>query len=293
MAEREPTDGPDRRHHDHRAGAGAVPKELQAEPWERPLSNNRCWPATRLASWSLTLLLATGLYVPAVVGHAHGIHWLLLAPVFLTTMSARALFEALGFVRDTRSLPGHLAAAIPPALLAGAAMAAAEGIVGPPSSPLIGIATVALSTAALATASVLRGIEIRLMRSLRRVYFVGSPQALHDLRRELTHHADRQLVGAMTLAGSADPSNVMSLEADAVAARATVLVFDGDAISRAAVANLTQTLVLDGLRLRDLVSYYEQEFKKVPLCELTSTRFAADECPKASQPRLRKIAAGS
>ena len=267
----------------------AALEPVRAEVWERPLAGSPSWPVTRLASWSLTLLLAAGLYVPAVAGGAHGSQWLLLLPpALVTTMIARGLCGPRGFVTDTRSLFDHAAAAIPPALVAGLLMVGACAIVRPPWSPLIGITTVALSTVALATAGALRGAEIRLRRRLRRVYFVGSPECFLDLRRELARHHGGQLVGATTLRGRSDPIDRESLLADARAAQPTVLVLDDDAMHAAGLVDGASQLGLTGGGVRDLISYYEQEFKEVPLSALTSTWLAFDS---ATSHRRRTYAA--
>jgi lipopolysaccharide/colanic/teichoic acid biosynthesis glycosyltransferase len=56
-------------------------------------------------------------------------------------------------------------------------------------------------------------------------------------------------------------------------ARATVLVLDRDAAHAPVVVAAATALGRGGLRVRDLLSYYEAEFKKVPLTELTAAWF--------------------
>jgi lipopolysaccharide/colanic/teichoic acid biosynthesis glycosyltransferase len=58
--------------------------------------------------------------------------------------------------------------------------------------------------------------------------------------------------------------------------RATVLVLDGEGMRVPELVDAAARLNLSGLRVRDLVSYYESEFKKVPLTELSPTWFLFD-----------------
>ena len=215
---------------------------------------------------------------------------LLLIPGFVATLSGRALFETLGSSAAQRSVLGHAVAAIPPALAAGALMAAACAIVTPPWSLDIGLATLVLATAALTAAGTWTGVEIRFRRELRRVYFVGSSVSLRDLERECARHRDRQLVGATAVSGPTELIEAASLLAEALAARATVLVLDSAGM-RAAALQAGQ-LGSPDFGIRDLVSYYEQEFKKVPLGELSADWFAFGIAPgrRRFYPTLRSAA---
>jgi lipopolysaccharide/colanic/teichoic acid biosynthesis glycosyltransferase len=112
---------------------------------------------------------------------------------------------------------------------------------------------------------------------LRRVFFIGSPESRHDLERELVRRRDARLVGAgTTVAADRLATERESLQAAVVAARATVVVLDSDAMRIPALVDLASRLNLAGMRIRDLVSYYESEFKKVPLSELSPTWFLFD-----------------
>src|SRR5205823_6388384 len=61
--------------------------------------------------------------------------------------------------------------------------------------------------------------------------------------------------------------------------RATVVVLDGEAMRVPELIETVSQLNLAGLRIRDLVSYYESELKKVPLTELNPTWFLFDIAP--------------
>jgi lipopolysaccharide/colanic/teichoic acid biosynthesis glycosyltransferase len=248
-----------------------------SDAWERSLDATPSWPGTRLASWSLTLVLAASLYVPAALASVSAIQALLLVPVVIVaTLGVRALFEALGFAAGARSLAGHVAAAILPAVLAGALMASAGAILGLHWTLGHVGAIIVCAGATLAAAGTLRGVEIERRRELRRVYFVGTMASLADLRGECVRYDDRQLVGSTPLDGRGTPISPAALAQALIDTRATVLVLDSRAIAQVPAAS--------GLRTLDLASYYEQEFKKVPLGELGPGSVASAQ-PAASDRR--------
>jgi lipopolysaccharide/colanic/teichoic acid biosynthesis glycosyltransferase len=313
--------------------AAAIPEAAAREFDDAP-----CWPVTRLMGWSLTLALGVSIFGPTTAAHAHRIEWLtLLLPAALGTLGARALFEALGFAMGSRGpaagwrgFRGLLAAAIPAALLAATLMALASVIVGVAWSPVVGATTTALAALVLTTAGAIRGVEIRLRLSLRRVFFVGSAESQRDLERELARRSDARLVGARTAvmppvgsltygqelgsyeymirnpatedgegrhrpprAEAAGPANAHDAAArparhpgarseaktmveTVLTSRATLVVLDAHAMRVPELVDAASQLNLAGLRIRDLVSYYESEFKKVPLSELSPTWFLFD-----------------
>jgi lipopolysaccharide/colanic/teichoic acid biosynthesis glycosyltransferase len=234
------------------------------ESWERPLDQTKNWPVTRLASWSLTLLLAGGLCAAAGVGGTRGLQWLTVAPfVLLTTVGSRALFEVVDFA-ETRAEPRRVTSGVSPALLTGIAMLLACAAVRHGFSPLVGILAFVASALTFLAARTLRRVEIQYRRSLSRVYFVGSSDRLSELRRELFFYEDRELVGWNVTRGALE---LPPLAKDVRARGASVVVLDRDA---AVVPGLRDRLsrVLDHVGVRELGSYYEEEFKKIPLDEL-------------------------
>jgi lipopolysaccharide/colanic/teichoic acid biosynthesis glycosyltransferase len=118
-------------------------------------------------------------------------------------------------------------------------------------------------------------LEIRVRLGLRRVFFVGSTDTRHELERELERRHDARLVGA-TAGAVIAPDRLVQRVLDA---RATVLVLDGAALQVPTVIEAAKQLNLDGVRVRELVSYYESEFKKVPLTEVTPAWFLFDISP--------------
>jgi lipopolysaccharide/colanic/teichoic acid biosynthesis glycosyltransferase len=255
----------------------------------RALDDTPSWPVTRLMSWSLTLLLAISVLGPAAV-RADRVQWLvLLVPTAIATLGSRAMFEVIGFAAAHRRPLRHLGAAVPAALLAAGLMAAASAIVGVGWSPAIGFATTTLATLTLATAGAARGFEVRVRLAMRRVYFIGTWESQRDLAGELGRHRHATLVGSTVLERSPAPVDRASLARSVVASRATVVVLDGLAMRVPELVETASLLNLRGLRIRELVSYYEHEFKKIPLAELSPTWFLFDIAPIHRQRPYRSL----
>lgn len=247
------------------------------EIWERAPDRDRSWPVTRLASWSLTLLLLGSVLGPVTVRQVGEPAWFwLLVPASLIALCTRGLFELLDFGVQPRGLASHALAAIPPALLAAASMAGASAVVGAAWSPLMGASTAVMSALTLVAAGTRRGIEIRLRIALRRVYLIGSAESQRDLERELARHHDARLVGATAVTGDELAIDSQRLIGAVLAADATTLVLDSSTLRIAWLQEAAAQLSVSGVHIRDLVSYYEQEFKKVPLAELSPVWFLPD-----------------
>jgi lipopolysaccharide/colanic/teichoic acid biosynthesis glycosyltransferase len=165
-------------------------------------------------------------------------------------------------------------------------MAGADVIAGLPIDAGVIAATAMLAGLALVGAGVARDVEIRLRLSLRRVYFVGSAESQRDLERELSRRHDARLVGAAAARGHLGAASLV----EAVhGSNATVVVLDRDAMQLPSLVDAASQLNIAGLRIRDLVSYYESEFKKVPLTELTPTWFLFDIAPIHRRPVARTV----
>jgi lipopolysaccharide/colanic/teichoic acid biosynthesis glycosyltransferase len=258
-------------------GTEPAPSPAPLERSDRALDETLCWPVTRLVSWSLTLLLAVSMLLPVAVDGGVGVQWLaLLLPAMLVTLGVRALFEAFGLAGTLPGAFGHLLAVLLPALIAAALMASASTIVGVHWSPAVGGATAVAATLTLATAAAARSLEIRVRVGLRRVYLVGMPESERDLAGELARSRDARLVGSSTVPGPSTPLDPGGLIASVLTSRATVLVLDGFAMRVPQLVKVASELNLVGVRIRDLASYYESEFKKVPLGEITPTWFLFD-----------------
>lgn len=254
--------------------AAPVTVASEGEAWGRALEDAPCWPVTRLVAVGLTVLLVLVILGPIALSRARGLDWLvLLLPAGVATLAARALFETLVSAGRWTGAPRHLLCAVFPAILAVGVIDGAATIVGIGVSAGTSALTGGLTLLTLTIAGTVRDVEIRVRLSLRRVYFIGARMSQADLARELSCRHDARLVGAATVDGPADRNRL----AEAIrAARATVVVLDTGAMQNPELVEVASALNLDGARIRDLVSYYESEFKKVPLAELSPTWFLFD-----------------
>ena len=274
------------------AGPEVAARASGRELWEQPLHETRSWPATRLASWSLMLLLWLSVLVPTAVGTGGDWGVLALAALVAAPLS-RALFEVLGVVIDPRGAGHRLVVAAVPALVATAVIAATCWLVGRSWSPPAAIGTAALSCAVLLTARAVRTVEIASRRRMRCVYFVGSQAAFRDLARELVFSGDRRLVGSEVGGDAFEALAPAELVADVLAAGTTVLVLDRQALGIPAVTEAASSLRSTGVTTYDLVSYAEQELKKVPLTELSPSWFAFEldrDPPRVARDALLRAA---
>lgn len=243
----------------------------------RAIHDSPSWPLTRLVGWSLMLALGVSILAPASIAAAGRVEWpALIVPAMAATVGARALFEALAFGSHSRHVLRQALAALAPALLAAAVMAGSSAVVEGRFHPVADGVLALLTAATLITARAARNVEVRVRLGMRRVYFIGSEPARRDLQRELARRHDASLVGHLTVMA---PSDTTKLAEQVLAARATVLVLDSEAMRVPELVETASQLNLAGLRVRDLVSYYESEFKKVPLTELAPTWFLFDIAP--------------
>ncbi len=244
------------------------------EAWDHAIEQTPSWPVTRLVGASLTLALCLALLLPVALLRAHDLtRFVLVAPALVATLGARAVFESRASARRRASVAGQLLSALPAGALALLLMAGAATVIGIAFSPLAWTLSGVLGVIVLVIAGEARTLEIRVRLSLRRVYFIGARSSQQDLARELSRRDDAQLVGAASVEGPADRRQLL----DTIrAARATVLVLDRTAMQSPELVEAASELNLAGLHVRDLTSYYESEFKKVPLAELTPTWFLFD-----------------
>jgi lipopolysaccharide/colanic/teichoic acid biosynthesis glycosyltransferase len=98
---------------------------------------------------------------------------------------------------------------------------------------------------------------------------------------ELRRRRDARFVGAALSGGPVDPPRLIE---SVLASHATVLVIDRDATRDPALVEAASHLNLAGVHVRELVDYYESEFKKVPLAELSPTWFLFDIAPIHRRP---------
>ncbi len=272
--------------------ADRAPLAPVPEPPERSAADERdrrrrsSWPDTRLAATGATLTLWVALASPVIAAQFASSVWpALLLPATLATLAARLVFEA---VDDAPLRQGHVPAAASGAALGTAVMVGATLVLGLKPAIVVSLATFGLAILTLLAAGVVRDVEIRVRMVLRRVYFVGSPASLGELQRELSRSPEASLVGAN---GPNSPLTPEQLEREVCERRATVLVLDRDGARAAGVVAAATALTAGGIRVRDLLTYYESEFKKVPLTELTPAWFLferADQHRRAVTDAIRR-----
>ena len=261
--------------------------EPSAASAERAYRSSSRWPVTRLAGAVFTLLLGLCIAGPATVASFRASQWpALILPALLATLAARMTFEAIDAGVRGRGISSHLGPALAGTLLASLFMAGASIILGLRWSPAVGGVTAALGAATLLGASAARDLEIRVRLELRRVFFAGSAAARSDLTNELAHSREARLVGSL--------GSQLQLSGDAIAAavrdsQATVLVLDHEALRIPAIVEAASHLNLAGVHVRELIGYYESEFKKVPLSELTPTWFLFDIASVHERPVSRTL----
>lgn len=233
------------------------------------------WPTSRLAAAIFTVLLAVCLGLPIALRGGRDLQLpALLLPALLATAGARITFDAVDGFTSGSGARGHFPGAAIGAATGTIVVACASLILAlRPSLASIGL-TAGVSAGTLLGAGLARDLEIRVRLALRRVCFVGTPVSRQDLYYELGRRRDAQLVATVT-------SNVAAVDSGALVsavrdAHATVLVLERDALQVPRIVEAAGQLNLEGIQVRDLVTYYESEFKKVPLSELTPTWFLFD-----------------
>src|SRR5215211_5661382 len=209
------------------------------------------WPARVINALCVWCALCGALVMPGVLGGASPFLTAAAAvPVLLSALLVRLTFESLGTsASGDRSGTWPLAAAM--ASVIGASVAtASEALLGLDVAPPAAGGSVGAVFLTLAFATRLRAREERRGAASRRVFFIGSEGQIRDLAREARGRWDMGLVGSVT--SSAARREDHRLEATA------------------------SRLNLSGVRVRVLESFYEEEFRKVPLSELSPSWFLFD-----------------
>ena len=238
---------------------------------ERAYCSHSSWPLSRLPAAGMTVVLALAVAAPAVVHDIGSTLWpALLLPAVLATLAARLLFESIDGALAWRGPHVHLLAAAAGAAIGTVVMAGATLILGLAASSAVELLPLGLGALALISAGLVRDLEIRMRLALRRVYFVGTADSLRELQHELVRSPEASLVGAT---GAHSPLTADALAETVHRARATVLVLDRAGAHAPVVVAAAEALGRRGVRVRDLLTYYEAEFKKVPLTELTPAWF--------------------
>lgn len=244
------------------------------------------WPQTKLVSGTLSVALAAILALPVLVARDHLPVVALLAGT-LGTAAGRLTFHSRSVGMWGRVGLRGILGSLPPAGVALAISLACAYAGG--TSPLpwvVGIAALA-TPATFVLAAELRALEVRYLRSARRVFLIGSEEHYKDVAREARRQTDVSLVGYACASGAVRLSaeEIDGLTARVAAAGATMLVLSSEATRSDALCAVAARVRLLGCRVRDLTSFYERHFRKEPLSELTPSWFLFDVA-EIHRPRL-------
>ena len=263
-------------------GSATKPDEQTADA--PPLAS---WPRTRLASAACTTSVALALASPLMLGAADRSRLVLSAvPVLLAAFVVRWSFDSRTLTARGRLGLRVVAATLPAAMLGVAVVTAVHAILGMAVAPLAVLLSLALTVAAVCAAAAARAVELRLRRASRKVFLIASEEQRHDLQRQALRHGDMQVVGfarsAEILAGRYSPAGLVEA---IVEAGATSLVLSAESARDERVCAAASLCNLQGQRVRTLERFYEEQFKRVSLSELTPSWFLFD-IAEIHRPRL-------
>jgi len=239
--------------------------------------DSRHWPSRLPTSLALTSVLALALGLPLL---AHP-SWdpsrpsLLLFPA-VGALGARAIYacaEGGGWGGESPSLRSAACASA-----AGLLVASTPALAGAMTmSPAMVGSAFPLAVATLACATLLRGLELRYRPPTSRLFFIGTQAQYLELATEVDRFSDLRIVGHFNL----DNGWPRHLDCDALRRRIdesgpTVLILSGEAIPDARLVAIASQFNLRGRRVRELPGFYEQQFKKVAVSELTPSWFLFD-----------------
>ncbi len=256
-----------------------------AEPASRSIRS--IWPRTKLVSAACTLALTLGLASPFVfVGVRGAIVPLTLIPLCMATLAARWSFDSRALRSRGRLSAGVVLATVPAAVIGVGIMTVADSVLGIEINPWAVALSLVLVSAAICAAAAARAIELRVRRASRLVYLIGSDEQRRDLQRQAGLHGDMRIVGF------ARPDE--SLAAARTAARlaeqiersgATSVVLSAEAFRDETICAAASLCNLGGRRVRALGNFYEEQFKRIPLSDLTPSWFLFD-IAEIHRPRL-------
>jgi exopolysaccharide biosynthesis polyprenyl glycosylphosphotransferase len=245
---------------------------------ERVEVRSPSWPYSIAVNLLLTVLLVASLYLPIFLAQPPSVlAAVLLVPATFASLLARAIFESNAALATRRGdAGGQVRAALLPAGVGVGLVALIAALAGTGIS-LAGVALAApMAVAVLTVAARLRGLELRMRAGARRVYFIGSSEQLAEVELEAKRRGDMQLVGYLDIdSDDPRPANGALLD-EILGSRATVVVLATAAIHDDDLVAVASDLNLRGRRIRVLSHFYEEEFAKVPLMELTAAWFLFD-----------------
>ena len=256
-------------------------------PEEETTHVRSSWPRTQLVSAACTLALALALAAPLAFADVdRAVLPLTFIPLCLATVAVRWSFDSSALRSRGRVSVAVVLATIPAAAIGVGAMTVAEAVLTIKINPLATGVSLVLAIAATCTAAAARAIELRVRRASRLVYLVGTDAQRRDLQRQVRLHGDMRIVGF------ARPGEIRGagrsaarLAEQIVQTGATSVVLNGEAIRDETVCAAASLCNLNGRRVRALGSFYEEQFKRIPLSDLTPSWFLFD-IAEIHRPRL-------
>jgi exopolysaccharide biosynthesis polyprenyl glycosylphosphotransferase len=254
----------------------ASPSAAAATQLERAAAKPPTWPVTRLPALAAGVLLVASAWLPLAVASPGAVQTLVLLPASgLGALVVRLVFEAaVGAASASKfriALACSAASALGFSLTLG--LAAALSVDLSPAAALIGMGATA---ATLSAATAARTLEIRLGTSTRRVFFVGAAEQSADLAHEIGKRGDMTLVGSLSPSESEALVDAGRFTARVLDSRPTTLVISSEAVRHEGLVAAASALNLQGIRIRTLNDFYEEQFAKVPLSELSRAWFLFD-----------------
>jgi exopolysaccharide biosynthesis polyprenyl glycosylphosphotransferase len=245
---------------------------------ERVEVRSPSWPYSIAVNLLLTVLLVASLYLPIFLAQPPAaLAAVLLVPAAFASLLTRVIFESNAALATRRGdAAGQFRAALLPAAVGAGLVALIAALAGTGIS-LAGVALAApMAVAVLTVAARLRGLELRVRAGARRVYFIGSSGQLAEIAFEARRRGDMQLVGYLDIDSDRPrPANGALLD-EILGSSATVVVLASAAIHDDDLVAVASDLNVRGRRIRVLSHFYEEEFAKVPLMELTAAWFLFD-----------------
>ena len=263
-----------------------APDDLDAGENEARQSRSS-WPRTQLVSAACTVSLALALASPLVFADVPALVLALtLVPLCLATVAVRWSFDSRALRARGRLSIAVVMATIPAALIGVAVLTVTLAVLGIGVNPWTTALSLVLAVAATCAAAAARAIELRVRRASRLVYLVGSDEQRRDLQRQAQRHGDMRLVGFTRAAEAAAASRTAARLAEQIEqAGATSVVLSGEAIRDETICAAASLCNLRGRRVRALGSFYEEQFKRIPLGDLTPSWFLFD-IAEIHRPRL-------
>jgi len=258
------------------------------EPTEAgPRQSGSAWPRTMLVSAASTLGVALGLASPLVfVGVRGAVVPLTLIPLCMATVAVRLSFDSRALRARGRVSVGVVLATIPAAAIGVGVVTVADSVLGIEINPWATGLSLVLVILAVCAAAAARAIEMRVRRASRLVYLVGSEEQRRDLQRQARRHGDMRLVGyAWPGEVLAAPQTPARLAEQIEQSGATSVVLSADASRSETICAAAALCNLRGRRVRALDSFYEEQFKRIPLSDLTPSWFLFD-IAEIHRPRL-------